>query len=104
MDTPPAPFEALATLAAAPNSADRARTLGQALDSIPHLQIWLRQARQEAVLQMRSDGLSHADVGKELGISRARAQQIAQGLTTGKRATTNDEDSSAGPLSPAAAA
>lgn len=88
MDTPPTPFEALAELTVATTPAQRAKRIGAALDAVPKLQRWLRQVRQEAVQEMRATGLSHADVAKELGVSRARAQQIAEGRTTGKRADT----------------
>ena len=91
MDSAPDPFATLTRLAAKAEPAARARTLGRALDAIPHLQAWLRQARQEAVLEMRADGMSHADVAKELGVSRARAQQIAEGRTSGKRADSVEQ-------------
>lgn len=63
----------------------RALAAGAMLDAVPTLQRGLRQLRQEAVLELRREGLSHAEVAKELGISRARAQQIAEGKTSGKR-------------------
>jgi DNA-binding NarL/FixJ family response regulator len=82
----PSPFENLKHLAEQGNATQRAKGAGVALQAIPDLQKWLREIRQEAVLEMRDDGLSHAQVAAELGISRARAQQIAEGRTTGKRA------------------
>ena len=95
METPPHPFEALAQLAAEPVPAARAEVLGKALADVPKLQAWLRRARQDAVLEMRAEGLSHGDVGKALGISRARAQQIAEGRTTGKRKSDDAADDEA---------
>jgi DNA-directed RNA polymerase specialized sigma24 family protein len=89
MTTPPSPFETLATLTAGTDPTDQAKLLGAALAAVPDLQRWLREARQTAVLAMRADGMSHADVAKALGTSRSRAQQIAEGRTTGKRATTD---------------
>jgi hypothetical protein len=86
MDTPPTPFEALKEFATATDPAARARTAGNALKAVPELQKWLRRVRQDAVLELRGSGYSHADVAKEIGTSRARAQQIAEGRTTGKRA------------------
>lgn len=86
MTTPPSPFEALKHLADTNDQVERAKQAGIALNAVPQLQGWLRQVRQDAVLEMRAEGLSHAEVGKQLGISRARAQQIAEGRTTGKRA------------------
>ncbi|CAM5435605.1 hypothetical protein STENM36S_08951 [Streptomyces tendae] len=65
---------------------ERAKAAGVALQAVPQLQQWLRDIRQQAVGEMRDGGMSHADVGAVLGVSRARAQQIAQGRTTGKRA------------------
>ena len=86
MTTPPTPFENLKHLAEQGNPTERAKTVGAALQAIPELQHWLREIRQGAVQEMRDEGMSHAEVGKELGLSRARAQQIAEGRTTGKRA------------------
>jgi len=96
MDSPPTPFAALDHLTAETDPAVRARTLGQALEAVPKLQAWLRRARQATVLEMRADGLSHGDIAKELGISRARAQQVAEGRTTGKRAEPSAEADPAG--------
>ncbi|MDQ0758713.1 sigma-70 family RNA polymerase sigma factor [Streptomyces canus] len=86
MTTPPTPFENLKHLAEQGDPTQRAKTVGAALQAIPELQHWLREIRQSAVQEMRDDGMSHAEVGKELGLSRARAQQIAEGRTSGKRA------------------
>ncbi|MET7975760.1 hypothetical protein ABZW44_22495 [Streptomyces mirabilis] len=86
MTTPPTPFENLKHLAEQGDPTERAKGVGAALQAIPELQHWLREIRQGAVQEMRNEGKSHAEVGKELGLSRARAQQIAEGRTTGKRA------------------
>lgn len=96
MTTPPTPFEALKHLADTDDPTERAKQAGVALNAVPELQSWLRQVRQEAVLEMRAGGLSHAEVGKQLGVSRARAQQIAEGRTTGRR-TIPPEDLGKGP-------
>lgn len=85
MDQPPPPFGPLARTFDNPDPAKRAQRLGAALDAVPQLQSWLRGERQRAVQEMRDGGASHGDVAKMLGISRARAQQIAEGRTTGKR-------------------
>ena len=87
MTNPPSPFEHLKHLADQTDPTERAKGVGKVLEAIPDLQHWLREIRQGAVQEMRDDGMSHADVGKELGLSRARAQQIAEGRTTGKRAS-----------------
>ena len=86
MTNPPSPFENLKHLAEQGDPTQRAKDVGTALQAIPELQHWLREIRQGAVQEMRDEGLSHAQVAAELGISRARAQQIADGRTTGKRA------------------
>lgn len=89
MTTPPTPFETLKHLADSRDPAERAKEIGAALNAVPELQKWLRQLRQDAVLELRADGLSHAEVGKVIGTSRARAQQIAEGRTTGRRAVAD---------------
>lgn len=86
MTTPPSPFENLKNLSEQEDPTERAKSVGKVLEAIPALQHWLREVRQGAVQEMRSDGMSHAEVGKQLGLSRARAQQIAEGRATGKRA------------------
>ncbi|MEV0220875.1 sigma-70 family RNA polymerase sigma factor [Streptomyces sp. NPDC050704] len=86
MTTPPPPFESLKHLADQGDPTDRAKNVGRVLESIPALQHWLREIRQGAVREMRDSGMSHAEVSKELGLSRARAQQIAEGRASGKRA------------------
>ncbi|WP_186319227.1 sigma-70 family RNA polymerase sigma factor [Streptomyces sp. SAJ15] len=86
MTTPPSPFENLKRLAESSDPTSRAKDAGAALQAIPDLQKWLREIRQGAVREMRDEGMSHAQVAAELGISRARAQQIAEGRTTGRRA------------------
>ncbi|MER8220867.1 sigma-70 family RNA polymerase sigma factor [Streptomyces sp. NPDC094143] len=92
MTNPPSPFENLKHLAEQGNAIQRAKNVSAALQAIPDLQKWLREIRREAVLEMRGDGLSHAQVAAELGISRARAQQIAEGRTTGKRADKESDN------------
>ncbi|MFG2412256.1 RNA polymerase subunit sigma-70 [Streptomyces goshikiensis] len=98
MTTPPKPFEALKYLADNADAGARAQEVGAALNAVPELQKWLRRLRQDAVLDLRADGLSHAEVGKVIGTSRARAQQIAEGRTTGRRAPGEvpEEDSNPG--------
>jgi hypothetical protein len=90
MTTPPNPFENLKHLAEQGDPTQQAKEASAALQAIPDLQKWLREIRQAAVQGMREGGLSHAQVAAELGISRARAQQIAEGRTTGKRAGAED--------------
>lgn len=65
---------------------DRAKAAGALLDAVPDLQRALREIRQGAVLELRATGLSHADVAAAIGVSRSRAQQIAEGRTSGSHA------------------
>ena len=91
MTTPPSPFEALKHLAEQGDATQRAKDIGAALNAVPALQRWLREARQHAVQEMHADGLSYDQIGKELGMHRVRAHQIAEGRTTGKRAGEAEE-------------
>lgn len=96
MDMPPHSFEALTDLAADEDPTERAKTLGAAIDEVPELQAWLRRARQQAVAEMHEQGVgSFADIGKILGFTRARAQQIATGYVGGRprghKPTRDDE-------------
>ncbi|MFF5265400.1 hypothetical protein ACFY4C_41510 [Actinomadura viridis] len=63
---------------------DRAKATGAMLDAIPALQRALRELRQSAVRELRAQGFSHAEVAQALGVSRSRAQQIAEGRTSGR--------------------
>lgn len=88
MTTPPHPFESAVDLTASADPTERAKAFAAAIEAVPELQTWLRQGRQEAVremyAQMRAEGKSYTDVGKELGVTRARAQQIAEGYVGGR--------------------
>ncbi len=97
MTTPPSPFENLKHLAEQGDPTRRAKDVSAALRAIPELQKWLREIRHAAVHEMRDEeGMSHAEVAKEIGTSRARAQQIYEGRTTGKRADELGADDSPG--------
>lgn len=85
MDAPPPPFDALAHLVDEPDPTARAKKLMQAIERAPELQTWLREARREAVNEMHGD-VSFTAIGRELGITRARAQQIATGYVGGRSA------------------
>jgi hypothetical protein len=63
--------------------AERAREIGRRLAAIPAYQEVLRKMRQAAVLEMRAQHLSFGQIGKEIGLHRNRAQQIAEGRTAG---------------------
>ncbi len=91
MTNPPSPFGNLKHLAEQGDPTQRAKAVSSALQAIPELQHWLREIRQGAVQEMRAEGMSHAEVGKAIGVSRARAQQITEGRTTGKRVGSQEE-------------
>ncbi|GHE31806.1 hypothetical protein GCM10017673_38200 [Streptosporangium violaceochromogenes] len=82
MDSPPTEITALLDgIDQIADPVDRARAAQELLRAIPDIQRRLRAARQEAVVALRGAGHSHADIGTVLGISRGRAQQIAEGRT-----------------------
>lgn len=76
--------------------AERARLATVALNGIADstspatgVQARLKTARHTAVQQLRANGASHADVAAALGVTRARAQQIATGTSaSGRRPKT----------------
>lgn len=59
--------------------AERAREIGRRLGKIPACQERLRLMRQAAILEMRAKGMSFAEIGVELRMSRGRVQQISVG-------------------------
>lgn len=66
-----------------PDPADRAREIGRRLALIPDFQARLRAMRQAAVLELRAQGKSYADIGKQISLHRNRVQQIAEGRSAG---------------------
>lgn len=68
-------------LDAIPDPAERARTAGAMLDKVPTLQQAIREVRQGAVQELRRQGMTFAEVGTAIGVTRGRAQQIAEGKT-----------------------
>ncbi|WP_237532418.1 helix-turn-helix domain-containing protein [Streptomyces sp. SID8352] len=89
MDTIQNAFDQISATAADPDPATRAKQAAAILDRIPDLQKSLREIRRAAVLELRAAGASHADVAAALGVTRSRAQQIAEGQAGGtkKKAT-----------------
>lgn len=71
------------SLNADPDPSVRADVLREALNAIPKLQQWLRLARQQAIVEMHTAGMSYRQIGKKHGISAARVQQIIEGRTRG---------------------
>lgn len=63
--------------------AERAREIGRRLAAIPDYQARLREMRQRAVLELRAQNMSFADIGKVVGLHRNRVQQIAEGRSAG---------------------
>lgn len=63
--------------------AERALEIGRRLAAIPDYQARLREMRQRAVLEMRAQNMSFADIGKVVGLHRNRVQQIAEGRSAG---------------------
>ena len=63
--------------------AERAREIGRRLAAIPPHQEALREKRQAAVLELRAQNLSYAEIGRRLGLHRNRVQQIAEGRSAG---------------------
>jgi DNA-directed RNA polymerase specialized sigma24 family protein len=76
------PFAPLRAIADIPDLVERGKALSDALKKLPDVQAELRQARQDVVLALREQGWSHAQVAAEFGLTRSRAQQIAEGKTT----------------------
>ena len=60
---------------------ERAVEYGRRLNQIPSYQNLLSGIRRAAVQKLRARGMSHQDIADELGVSRARAANIAAGLT-----------------------
>jgi Spy/CpxP family protein refolding chaperone len=78
--------QALKDLSGYTDPRDRAIVASAALGACPDLAAGMKKQRHQAVQELRAGGLSHQDVADLLGLTRARAQQIAEGRTSGKRA------------------
>lgn len=63
--------------------AERAREVGRRMAEIPKWHARLKTIRQAAVAEMKASGMSHADIGRELGLHRNRVQQILEGRSAG---------------------
>lgn len=63
-----------------PNPATRAKIAAEMLETgVPRLQVALRETRQAAVAELRAKGMTFAEIGTEIGVTRARAKQIFDG-------------------------
>lgn len=80
------PVEAVEALRQVADPAERARAAGALLGELGVAIEAAKLCRREAVLELRAAGYSHGQVAAELGVARGRAQQIAEGRSTGKRA------------------
>jgi hypothetical protein len=74
------PVEPLLT---ARTSVDMAGAVGKVLNALPDVHSKLRAMRQQAVLELREQGRSLAEIGELLGLHRNRVQQIAEGRVGG---------------------
>lgn len=63
--------------------AERAREVGRRLAEIPTWQERLKAVRRAAVLELRADRYSFAQIGEMLSLHRNRVQQIAEGRSGG---------------------
>lgn len=59
--------------------------VSQALKSWPDHQVRLRELRQQRVQALKAQGKTWPEIGRALGVSAARAQQIAAGVSGAQR-------------------
>lgn len=71
--------------------AERAREIGRRLNAIPAWNARLRQMRQDAIQQMRGQGMSWAEIGREIGMHRNRVQQIGEGRSGGGQGGSRED-------------
>jgi hypothetical protein len=62
-----------------------AAAVSQALKDWPDHQVKLRELRQQRVKSLKEQGKTWAEIGRLLGISAARAQQSAAGVSGAQR-------------------
>ncbi|MEW2578380.1 hypothetical protein [Streptomyces syringium] len=63
------------------DAADRARSLTRLLDEWPDTHAKVREMRQQAVVELREQGMSLRKIGDLLGLSFTRVKQISEGVT-----------------------
>lgn len=73
-----------------PDPAERAREVGRRMAEIPVVHQRLKEIRRAAVLEMRAQGMTFAQIGVELALHRNRVQQIAEGRSGGGQGGTQD--------------
>ncbi|MFF3190527.1 hypothetical protein [Streptomyces misionensis] len=84
-------LEAVDSLEALDDPAERARKAGRLLAELPDQQARLRQIRQAAVVAMRAQNISYRQIAAKLGLSLARVQQIEAG-ERGKKPKSEPEN------------
>ncbi|MBD3546813.1 sigma-70 family RNA polymerase sigma factor [Streptomyces sp. JV180] len=74
-------LDSIDALGTAETPAARAKRLTQLLDAMPEKQAKVREMRQQAVTEMRDEGMSLRAIAAELGISFGRVRDIIDGVT-----------------------
>lgn len=73
----PDPLDALVSaVAEAPDAVARARLAGQNMDRLGQVVTQLSSLRQASIQELVDQGMSHAAIGRELGLTRARVSQL----------------------------
>jgi hypothetical protein len=88
VENPLADIDNIDTIA---DPAERAREVGRRLNAIPAWNALLREKRQAAIQEMRGQGMSWAEIGREIGMHRNRVQQIGEGRTGGNQGAKAEE-------------
>lgn len=85
--------QTLAELAAVKDPAERARQAATVIElARTRLMAGARKIRQDAVNELRAQGLTLSAVGELIGQSVSRTQQISEGRTGGKPKAKGDND------------
>jgi hypothetical protein len=85
-------------LAAIEDKAERAAAVSAVLKGIPDFQAALREIRQADATALHTDqGLSFAEIGAVLDVTRARAKQIVDGQTASGRTLSRKAEAGAQP-------
>lgn len=82
MENPMADLDELEQIA---DPAERAREVGRRMAAVPVWHARLKAIRQQAVVELREQGMSFAEIGREIGLHRNRVQQILEGRSAGGR-------------------
>ncbi|KPI33307.1 hypothetical protein OV450_1395 [Actinobacteria bacterium OV450] len=75
----PAPFAALAETLGSDPTIEQARLLGEALNSVPALQKWLREQRQATFRGILDGPMTKEDLAPHVGLTPQRCADIASG-------------------------